>query len=152
MGGILDADLAEGNLFGALAGDILVVRGLAAEVLQRQGIHVVAAAGAVEHVGLEHRVEGHAAHLDSIQGEHVHVVLNVLPHLGPGAPSKPFNFRVGSRQLVGAGILVAYRTYQLPGLGGAETHQLGLHGSRPVVSVSTKLAVGAGEQLVQLCF
>ena len=55
--GIFNGNLAERYLLGALTGDILIVRGLVAEIFQRQRIHVVAAAGAVKHVGFKHRVK-----------------------------------------------------------------------------------------------
>ena len=79
---LLDGDLVEGQLLGALAGDVLEADGATAEVLQRQAVHVMAGGGGVEHVGFEHGVEGHAAHLDAVVHQHVHVVLAVLADLG----------------------------------------------------------------------
>ncbi|MNZ61040.1 hypothetical protein D3C78_791220 [compost metagenome] len=82
--GLLEGDLVEGQLLGALAGDVLEADGAVAEVLQRQAVHVVAGRGGVQHVGFQHGVEGHAAHLDAVAGEDVDVVLGVLADLGPG--------------------------------------------------------------------
>ncbi len=56
--GLLQGDLVEGELLGALAGDVLEVDGLLLQVLPRQGIHVVAGGGAVQHIGLQHGVVG----------------------------------------------------------------------------------------------
>ena len=60
LGGALHRHLVEADLLGALAGDVLVVDGVDAEVVLRQRIHVVARGGAVQHVGLEHGVVAHA--------------------------------------------------------------------------------------------
>ncbi len=82
--GLLDGDLVEGQLLGALAGNVLEADGAAAEVLERQTVHVVASGGGVQHVGFEHGVESHAAHLDAVVHQHVHVVFAVLADLGLG--------------------------------------------------------------------
>ncbi len=82
--GLFDGDLVEGQLLGALAGDVLEADGAAAEVLERQAVHVVAGGGGVQHVGFEHGVEGHAAHPDAVVHQHVHVVFAVLADLGLG--------------------------------------------------------------------
>lgn len=60
------------------------------EVLERQGVHVVAGGHGVEHVRLEHAVVLKPAHLnallgvaaDGAVGQYVDVVLGVLPDLG----------------------------------------------------------------------
>jgi hypothetical protein len=78
VGRTLHVDLRERDLPGALAGDVLVADRLDAEVLVRQRVHVVAAAGRIPHVGLEHRIVAHAAYGDAIGGQHVHVVLEML--------------------------------------------------------------------------
>ncbi len=79
---LFDGDLVEGQLLGTLAGDVLEADGAAAEVLERQAVHVVSGGGGVEHIGFEHGVEGHAAHLDTVMHQHVHVVFAVLADLG----------------------------------------------------------------------
>ncbi|MNQ55968.1 hypothetical protein D3C85_700780 [compost metagenome] len=82
--GQFQGDLVEGQLLGALAGDVLEADGAVVEVFQRQAVHVVAGRRGVEHVGFEHGVEGHALHLDRRRGigEDVDVVLGVLADLG----------------------------------------------------------------------
>ncbi|MNM84807.1 hypothetical protein D3C81_969070 [compost metagenome] len=62
--GLLQGDLVEGQLLGALAGDVLEADGAVAEVLQRQAVHVVAGGGGIQHVGFEHGIESHALHVD----------------------------------------------------------------------------------------
>ena len=66
-----------------LPADFFVVGGLSAQVFQRQRVHVVAAAGAVEHVGFQHGVESDALDLDAIGRQHIHVVLHVLTDFRP---------------------------------------------------------------------
>ena len=61
LGGALDRHLVERDLLRALAGDVLVLDRVDAEVQLRAGIHVVARRCRVQHVGLEHRVVAHAA-------------------------------------------------------------------------------------------
>ena len=59
-GGLLQLDLVEGELFHPFACDIFKRDGLDSEITLGQRIHVVAAGGGVEHVGLEHGVVGDA--------------------------------------------------------------------------------------------
>ena len=54
----------------------------------RQAVHVVRLV-ALQHVGLQQRVVAHAAQRDAVVGEHVHVVLHVLPDLGAGRILQP---------------------------------------------------------------
>ncbi len=42
------------------------MRGSAPQVFERQGVHIVAAARAVEYIGLQHGVESDAAQLHAI--------------------------------------------------------------------------------------
>jgi hypothetical protein len=56
--GLLQRDLVEGQLLGALAGDVLEVDGVLVQILLRQRVHVVPGGGAVEHVALQHGVVG----------------------------------------------------------------------------------------------
>jgi hypothetical protein len=81
VGCALDVHLVEGDLGGAAAGDLFVKQRLRAQVALRERIHVVALV-AFEHVRLQERVVHHAAHDDAAVGEHVAVVLAVLPDLG----------------------------------------------------------------------
>ena len=77
--GFFQPYLIEGELLGALAGDFFKADGLVAQVLERQGVHVVAGGNGIEYVGFQHGVEGHAAQGDTrVFGEHAHVVLQVL--------------------------------------------------------------------------
>ncbi|MNO98274.1 hypothetical protein D3C76_900150 [compost metagenome] len=84
--GLVQVDLVEGQLLGALAGDVLEGDGGVVEVLLRQAVHVVTGGRGVQHIGLEHGVVGHAAHLDGrgAVGQDVDIVLGVLPDLGFG--------------------------------------------------------------------
>ena len=81
LGGPLDRHLVEGDLLRALAGDVLVLDRVDAEVELRAGIHVVARRGRVQHVGLEHRVVAHAGEFDAAALQHVCVVLQVMADL-----------------------------------------------------------------------
>ena len=80
---LVERDLVERDLLHPLARHLLVLAGPDSEVLGRQGVHVVAGRGAVEHVGLEHRVVRDAGHRDAVVREHAHVVLEVVTDLGP---------------------------------------------------------------------
>ena len=81
--GLFQRDLIEGELFRAFAGDILEVDRLVPKVTFGQAVHVVASTTRVQHIGLEHGVEGDTAQRDPMVGQHAHVVLQVLPHLEP---------------------------------------------------------------------
>ena len=77
--GFVQAHLVEGELLGTLAGNLFEADGLAAQVFQGQGIHVVAGGHGIQYVGFQHGVVGHAAQGDAhIFGQHAHVVLQVL--------------------------------------------------------------------------
>ena len=88
--GQLQSNLVEGQLLGALAGNVLEGDGAVVEVFEGQGVHVVARGGGVQHVGFEHAVEGHALHVNAVAwvavegtiSQHVDVVLGVLTDLG----------------------------------------------------------------------
>ncbi len=81
--GLFDGDLVEGQLLGALAGDVLETDGAVAEVLQGQAVHVVASGGGVQHIGLEHGVVGYAPQRDGGAGigQDIDVVLGMLADL-----------------------------------------------------------------------
>ncbi len=81
--GVLHLDLVERQLFGALAGNILEVNGLAAQVLQGEAVHVVPGGGGVQHIGLQHGVEAYAAQGYVVIGQHTAVVLEVLADFRP---------------------------------------------------------------------
>ena len=74
-------DLAETQLFGALAGNIFKVDSFAAQVFERQAVQVVAGGRAVQHIGLQHGVIGDTPQGDMVIGQHAGVVLEVLSHL-----------------------------------------------------------------------
>ena len=80
--GILHLDLIEGQLFGALAGNILEMDGLVAEILQSQAVHVVTGRCGIQHIGLEHGVVANTAQVDAVVGQHTGVILQILPDLG----------------------------------------------------------------------
>ena len=52
------------------------------EVTRRDRVEVVPRRGAVEHVGLEHRVVAHAGKLDAVVAQHMRVELEMVSHLG----------------------------------------------------------------------
>ena len=72
--GLFDGDLVEGQLAGALAGDVREVDGAVAQEFEGEAVHVVAAGGAVEDVGLQHGVLGDAPQRDAVVGQYTHVV------------------------------------------------------------------------------
>ena len=82
-GSCLDGDLVEADLLRALAGHILVLDGVDAQVELRHRIHVVAGGHAVEHIGLQHRIVLHAGKLDAVVAQHMRVVLQVVAELAP---------------------------------------------------------------------
>ena len=79
---LLERHLVEGELFRPLAGNLLELDRVVVQIGLRQRIHVVACRHRVVDVGLEHGIEGNALHLDSMVGQHVHVVFQVLAELG----------------------------------------------------------------------
>ena len=108
LGGIrrgrVQVDLVEGQLLRTLAGDVLVMNRVTAEVELCRRVHVVARRDAVQHVGLEHRVEGHALEPDPVTRQHVRVVLEMVPDLAvvPALEERPqLVEHLVARQLVG---------------------------------------------------
>jgi hypothetical protein len=79
--GFLDADLVEGDLLGALAGDILEMNGAHAQQVRSHRIHVVARRRAVEHIRLEHGVVALALQPYAVVLQHMDVELQVLADL-----------------------------------------------------------------------
>ncbi len=77
----VDWHIAEIDLALAFPGDFLVFDRLVTQVFDRQAVHIVARPGAVQDIGFKHRVESHAAQLDSVVRQHAHVVLEVLADL-----------------------------------------------------------------------
>ena len=73
-------DLVEADLLRALAGDLGVGDRLHVEMAPREVVHVVRPVR-LEHVRLEQRVVRDAGERDAVVGEHVLVVLEVLPEL-----------------------------------------------------------------------
>ena len=80
-GGIVQRDLREQDLLGALARDFLVLDRVVAQVAFGQAVHVVAAAAGVQHETFEHGVVGIARHLDPMATQHVQIVFAVLAEL-----------------------------------------------------------------------
>ncbi len=78
---LLEIDLVEGQLPGAFAGNILIVDRVDVEIETGNGVHIVSRCHAVQHVGLEHRVERHSPHADVVASEDVRVVLQVMANL-----------------------------------------------------------------------
>ena len=62
-GGIVDGDLGERDLLRALAGHVLELDGVVAEVALRQRVHVVAAGAGVPDEALQHGVVVVAGHV-----------------------------------------------------------------------------------------
>ena len=97
--GLFQWHLVERELLGALAGNVLEVDGFKAQQAQRHAVHIVALGG-IEHIGLEHGVEGDPPQLDTVTGQHTHVVFQVLPHFfdlpgfeeGPKLPQELLGF------------------------------------------------------------
>ncbi len=81
LGRLLECDLVEGDLFRALAGDVLVLDRVHVQVELGAGIHVVSRRARVQHVGLEHGVVAHAVEADAVVQQHVRVVLEVMADL-----------------------------------------------------------------------
>ena len=84
-------DLVEGQLLGAFARNRFVGDGFFIKIGSGQAVHVVAGADRIQHVGLHHGVLGDALQLYVMVGQHVFVVLEVLPDL--------FVFRVFEQRL-----------------------------------------------------
>ena len=74
--------LVEGQLLGAFARDIFKMNGPLTEVFERQGIEVVSAPRGIEYVGLQHRVVVNAAQGNTVIGQHVGIIFEMLAHLG----------------------------------------------------------------------
>ena len=81
--GLVQRHLVEGQLALTLAGNILIVDSLVSQVLERQRIHVVPRTGAVQHVGLQHRVKANSLEFDTVVQEYRAVILEILSDLGP---------------------------------------------------------------------
>ena len=131
--GFVQAHLVEGELLGAFAGDFFEADGLAAQVLERQGIHVVAGGHGIEYVGFQHGVVGHAAQGDThIFGQHAHVVLQVLADFLDRVVFQQRFEGIHDELLVelvrGAGVVVAEGDVgSLVVHGHAEAHQFRVH-------------------------
>ena len=77
-----DVNVVKAFLFHALAGNVLVVHGLAAQVALGDGVHVVARRRTVEHIRLDHGVKRDAAKRNAVIAQHVGVVLEMVADLG----------------------------------------------------------------------
>ena len=80
--GLFYRHLVEGQLLGPFASDVFEMDRPLAEVFERQGIEVVSAPRCIQYVGLEHRVVMNTAQGNTVIGQHVSVVFQVLAHLG----------------------------------------------------------------------
>src|SRR3546814_10752105 len=74
----LERDLIEGQLVLALAGDIGERDRLVAQIFVSQRVHVVAVAGGIQHVALQHGVVRNAREHVAVACEHIDVVFQVL--------------------------------------------------------------------------
>ena len=81
-GGGFDGHLVERELVATAPGDVLEVNGAVLQMLLGEAVHVVAAEACIEHETLEHGVEAHPLHSDTMAPQHMQVVLDVLPYLG----------------------------------------------------------------------
>ena len=140
-----EIDLVECQLFGALAGYVFEANCLAPQVVTRCRVHVVASGDAVEYIGFEHRVKAHTRKFDTVAGEDVRVVLEVMADLWPlrvlqKSPESCEN--LVTRQLLGrTRIVVSNRNIgRLAGLNGerqaddfglhvVQARRLGIHGN-----------------------
>jgi hypothetical protein len=77
-GGVVERDLRERDLLGALAGDIGVLDRVVAQIPPGQRIHVVATGAGVPDETFEHGVVSVTSHFDAVATQHVQVVLAVL--------------------------------------------------------------------------
>ncbi len=84
FGGAIHVDLIEGDLLRALAGNVLEMNGLDAQILGDGRVHVVAGGDAVEHVGFEHGIVALAGERDAVVRQDVRVVLEVMAEFGLG--------------------------------------------------------------------
>ncbi len=112
LGGAAELDLGERNLVGALAAHVLVAQPLAAEVPLGEAFQAVRLVR-LEHIALQHGVVLVPARGDAGAGEHLGVVLDVLPDLGRVGVLQP-RLQPGQhlveRQLIGcAGVAVGER-------------------------------------------
>ena len=78
---LLKRDLIERQLVLALAGDLFEGDGFVAQITIGQAVHIMTAADAVQHIGLQHGVVGDAAHLDAVTRQQAHIELQILPDL-----------------------------------------------------------------------
>src|SRR5665213_1836624 len=112
IGGVLHRHLVESDLRRTLAGDIRIRDRLPVEVPPREVVHVVRLVR-LEHVRLQQRVVRDAGELDAVVGEHVLVVLDILPDLGArciGEPRRQVGEHAREVELVGrAGVAMRER-------------------------------------------
>ena len=80
--GLFYRHLVEGQLLGALARDIFKMDRPLTEVLERQGIEIVSAPRGIEYVGLQHCVIVNTAQGNTVIGQYVGIVFEMLAHLG----------------------------------------------------------------------
>ena len=84
LGGIVGRNVhrhfVEADLLGSLAADVFIADRGFVQMAARQIIHIVAQV-AFDHVRRQHGIVGHAAQGDAVIGQHVAVVLQVLPQL-----------------------------------------------------------------------
>ena len=82
--GLLDTHFLEANLLGALARHVFIVDGVMTEILERDGVEIVATRGAVQHIGFKHGVKRDAAQADPVIEQHVAIVFQVMTDFARG--------------------------------------------------------------------
>ena len=78
----VDRHLVERQLSCSPARDVVEPDRVDPEVTRRGRVEVVPRQGAVEHVGLEHRVVSHPGELDAVVAQHMRMELEMVSHLG----------------------------------------------------------------------
>ena len=80
--GLFNWHLVESQLLRTFARDVFKVDRPLAEIFERQGVEVVSAPRGIEYVGLQHCVIVNTAQGNTVIGQYVGVVFQVLAHLG----------------------------------------------------------------------
>ena len=79
---LLQSHLVKTHLFGTLASYIFEAGGFNTQVFQRQAVHIMPGSGGIQHVGLEHGVVSYSVELNTVIGQYVGIVLEILANFG----------------------------------------------------------------------